>query len=60
MAKVADPIIELLAIKLYEHDTVGGRKAAQPGDRNVWAEVDEEDRESYRAMARGEVDLYVR
>ena len=58
MAKVADPIIELLAIKLYEHDTVGGRMAAQPGDRNVWAEVDEEDRESYRAMARGEVDLY--
>ena len=56
--KVADPLIELLAIKLYEHDTMGESFVARVEQRYCWARLDEEDRESYRAMARGESDLY--
>jgi hypothetical protein len=62
MARVSDPLVELLAIKLYEHDTLGNGDARWPSppgfSRDCWAATCEEDREVYRGMARGECDLY--
>ncbi len=53
--KIADPIIELLAIALYEHDHQDHRWPPKEGSRlTSWMRLDEEDRESYREMARGE------
>lgn len=48
---VADPLIELLAIKLYEHDTLNGRNP--PNLSTGWMTMANEDRELYRQMARG-------
>jgi hypothetical protein len=58
--KIKDPIIELLAIKLYEHDgfgrhTIFGHLAT--GGREGWLKIDDEDREIYRRMARGETAI---
>lgn len=50
--KVRDPLIELLAIKLYEHDHT--RYPMYPMNEPSWTHLAEEDRESYRRMARGE------
>jgi hypothetical protein len=47
---IKDPLIELLAIKLYEHDHQG----LWPQRINSWMAIAEEDREAYREMARGE------
>lgn len=56
---IKDPLIELLAIKLYEHDSIGGKSSKSPGeDRDCWKKVDEEDREFWRQMAKGEIILY--
>lgn len=47
---IKDPLIELLAIKLYEHDHKDWPpKTLQPG----WISLPEEDREPYRNMAAG-------
>lgn len=49
---ISDPIIEILAIKLFEHDTEGnGRNPDQL--RVGWAKLLCEDREAFRAMAKG-------
>jgi hypothetical protein len=49
---ITDPLIELLAIKLFEHDV---DDAENPGAVNAgWMMLANEDRESYRKMARGE------
>lgn len=58
--RIADPLIELLAIKLYEHDTFSHapKGATWPSDRPCWSGVCEEDRNLYRAMARGETAIY--
>ena len=49
---VSEPLIELLAIKLYEHDYIGGRPPKTP---NLgWLALCNEDRETFRQMARGE------
>jgi hypothetical protein len=50
---VKDPLTELLAIKLYEHDHQG---KWGPGIVS-WAHLDEKDRELYREIARGERDF---
>jgi hypothetical protein len=53
--KVADPLVELLAIKLYEHDTMSdGAVDTWPVTRTCWAALPERDRKRYRAAARGE------
>lgn len=52
--KITDPIIELLAIKLYEHDHQDGRWPPIGGSRlDNWMKTCEEDRKIYRDMARG-------
>lgn len=58
--KITDPLIELLAIKLYEHDTFSYAPKGKtwPSDRPCWRMVCEDDRQLYRSMARGEDDLY--
>jgi hypothetical protein len=49
---ITDPLIELLAIKLFEHDV---DSSENPGTVNTgWMMMANEDRESYRKMARGE------
>jgi hypothetical protein len=53
--KIADPLIELLAIKLYEHD-----HGSWPPSHNTsigWMKCFEEDRETYREIARGNEEL---
>lgn len=62
MARITDPLIELLAIKLYEHERTGEAgttlRALAVGDLEAgWLALEEEDREVFRAMARGEADL---
>ena len=60
---VKDPLIELLAIKLHEHDCTKGvletyHYPKKEGWRDdCWAALHEEDREAYRKIARGE-DTY--
>lgn len=49
---VKDPLIELLAIKLYEHD-----QKVVPEVKMSWLWLAEDDRECYRKMARGEAPL---
>ena len=51
--RIAEPLIELLAIKLFEHDNESDGKPPAVL-RAGWAALCEEDRESYRAVARGE------
>jgi hypothetical protein len=53
--KIANPIVELLAIKLYEHDHQGNWPP--PPGQTSWMASCEEDREIYRAIARGDEDL---
>jgi len=53
-----DPAVELLAIKLYEHDRYPHADAPDAWPREVatttcWIALAEEDRETYRQMARG-------
>lgn len=56
--KVLDPVIELLAIKLYEHDHQGRWPPPPTGVAGTaWLALREEDREGYRELARGERDL---
>lgn len=60
---IKDPLIELLAIKLYEHDLVGGEGSilgwiASDRDWPGWAALEEDDRELYRRMARGETPMF--
>lgn len=50
--RVADPLIELLAIKLYEHDNSRTRVPVYN-----WCSLCNEDREIYRKIAQGEEDL---
>ncbi len=47
--KVKDPLIELLAIKLYEHD----HDRYPPVSVYPWSLASEADREIYRQIARG-------
>ena len=52
LGQVKDPLIELLAIKLYEHD-----QNTWPPTSNsalAWGRIEEDQRLIYRAMARGE------
>lgn len=57
MARITDPLIELLAIKLYEHD-IGNLWPVGHGYGSIpWMKCSEEDRETYRRIARGEADL---
>lgn len=55
---IKDPLIELLAIKLYEYDTVGEDPIFRPhGNRTCWLALDNDDRELFRAIARGKQPL---
>lgn len=54
MARITDPLIELLAIKLYEHDC---QDTFPPKSLTGWLAMPEEDRELYRDIARGAADL---
>jgi hypothetical protein len=54
---VTDPIIELLAMKLYEHDLESGWPPAKGVSLTPWNFMSNEDRESYRRIARGEEEL---
>ena len=62
MTRISDPTVELLAIALYEHDTAGDGGTSWPPKpgwgRTCWAALDDEDREGYRRMARGDDPLY--
>ncbi len=60
---IKDPLIELLAIKLYEYDVTseGGivlKVLATSKYKFGWKHIAPEDREIYRAMARGEEPFY--
>ncbi len=50
--KVKDPLVELLAIKLYEHD----HDRYPPVSVYPWSLASEADRETYRKIARGKED----
>jgi len=54
---VDNPLVELLAIKLYEHDELNGttnlRSLAQGGSASGWFGLADTDRELYRKMASG-------
>jgi hypothetical protein len=50
---ITDPIMELVAIKLYEH---GGDR--YPQTLVSWLALPEVDREEYREMARGNRPIY--
>lgn len=52
--KIEDKIVELLAIKLYEHDHQG---KWPPRAVTSWMALLEEDRELYRRIARGNEEL---
>jgi hypothetical protein len=53
--RIDNPAIEILAIMLFEHDH--GCWPVGPGVSTPWSKLSEEDRETYREMARGERDL---
>jgi hypothetical protein len=55
--KIIGPTIELLAIKLYEHSHPEGWYPRQPASVVGWLRLPEDDREEYREMARGNLDL---
>lgn len=55
--KIINPIIELLAIKLYEHDSTTGIWPPK-GNYTCWAKLCDSDKELYRLMASGQKDLY--
>jgi hypothetical protein len=59
MIYINDPLIELLAIKLYEHDHQDGMYPSVDGHRmNAWMKLCDEDRQIYRDMATGERGAY--
>lgn len=52
---ITNPLIELLAIKLFEHDTINGKN---PKTLNMgWMTMCNEDRETFREIARGKETL---
>jgi hypothetical protein len=54
---ITDPLIELLAIKLFEHDSSEGYA---PLTVNLgWTTIPNEDRDIYRRQARGESPIGV-
>lgn len=53
MNHITDPTIELLAIKLYEHDHELGWYPRNAGSVKSWMRMSEEEREKYRRIARG-------
>lgn len=55
MARITNALVELLAIKLFEHDHNG--KWPVPYCVTSWMSLPEEDREIYRELARGDKDL---
>lgn len=56
--KIKDPLTELLAIKLYEHDAQDGRWPLRPGNSLPnWMSLGEEERELFRQLARGEREI---
>ncbi len=54
-----NPQIELLAIKFYEHSHPLGWYPQNAGGTKSWLALAEEDREQYRAMARGDLPLQI-
>ena len=48
---VANALIEILAIKLYEHDLINGARPKLPN--MGWQNISNEDRELFRKQARG-------
>ena len=52
LGQVTDPLIELLAIALYEHDH--NTWPPTSNSSTGWGRMDDDDREIYREMARGE------
>jgi hypothetical protein len=53
--KIRNPLIELLAIKLFEHDSVGGEAPKTP---NLgWMALPDSDRKLFRDMAAGKVAI---
>lgn len=57
MKRIKDPLIELLAIKLYEHDHQGKWPVPPTTGASSWLALAEQDREAYRQIARGDVEL---
>lgn len=53
---ITNPIIEILAIKLFEHDH-GVWPPAPSLAEPSWMKLPEEDREIYRKLARGDKDI---
>jgi hypothetical protein len=49
---IRDPLVELLAIKLYEHD-----HRVWPTTCPAWIAIHEEDRQLYRNMAAGKTSF---
>jgi len=56
MSVVNDPLIEILAIKLYEHDHASKVFPPAYGMSN-WFNINEEDRQIYRNIALGKHPL---
>lgn len=54
--KIANALIELLAIKLYEHDHQG-KWPVKDGGNPSWMALPDEDRQIYRDLASGKEDL---
>ena len=54
------PLNELLAIKLFEHDSVQmpDGDVARYEDLSCWSILDDDDRQLYRDMASGKTGLY--
>lgn len=55
--RITDPLIELLAIKLYEHDNALGWYPRHQGETIGWMKMPESERGRYRRMAAGEADI---
>jgi hypothetical protein len=51
---ITDPLKELLAIKMYEHDAQNGKFPMRESDGySSWRKLNEEDRQIYREIASG-------
>lgn len=55
--RILAPLVELLAIKLFEHDHQGRWPVREGFGGLSWMALPEEDREAYRQMAAGNADL---
>ena len=55
-AKIKDPLIELLAIKLYEHNSKDGSWPPR-SPLTSWMYLEEDDRQIFRDIARGKQAL---